>query len=69
MRANDIDFRNFRSETAAIIAIIAENIKIALLCKKYGVRLLSLRFYAKEIYVILLKLIRQVIGILYDLCK
>ena len=38
--SNDVDFRNLRIETA--VKDIAENIKIALLCKEYGVKLLSL---------------------------
>ena len=58
--SNDVDFRNLRSETA---------IKVALLCKGYGVSEVVVFLISSKRNIKLSKLIRQVNDILYDLCK
>ena len=61
--SNDIDFRNFRSETA--VKDIAENIiKITLLCKGYGVSVIVSSILSKR-NIKFSKSIRQVNDILY----
>ena len=58
--SNDIEFRNLTSETA---------IKVALLCKEYGVSEVVIFLISPKRNIKLSKLIRQVNDILYDLCK
>ena len=66
--SNDVSFGNLRNETA--VKNIAENIiKIALLCKEYGVSEVVVSSILPKRNIKLSKLIRQVNDILYDLCK
>ena len=66
--SNDINFRNFSCDTAA--NDIAENIiKVALLCKEYGVNEVIISSILPKSNIKLSKLIRQVNGRLFDLCR
>ena len=66
--SNDIDFRKIKNETA--VKDIAENIiKIASLCKEYGVSAVVVSSILPKRNIKLSRLIRQMNDIFYDLCK
>ena len=66
--SNDVSFGNLRSETA--VKNVAENIiKIALLCKEYGVSEVVVSSILPKRNIKLSNLIRKVNDILYYLCK